>query len=50
MRLVERGVYARMLAAVVEVLKKRFNNLTAMELITLAAEILEATDNVEGQA
>jgi hypothetical protein len=34
----------QMIMAVVEVLKKRFNNLTALELISLAHDILDALE------
>ena len=33
--------------AVIEVLKKRFNSLNAVELVALAYEILEAIDNAK---
>lgn len=35
------------LKAVVAILKRRFNNLTAEELIDLAAEILEAAEEAQ---
>jgi hypothetical protein len=35
----------KMVLAVVEVLKKRFSNLSATELVTLAMDILDAAHN-----